>query len=412
MSSLFYERKECSVCRTSDLDKVLPLVATPPGDKYLTESQKGERQESVPLDLYTCRNCGLTQLAHIVNPEALYGDYLYESSISLGLANHFKQYAEDVVGGLELPQGEFIIDIGSNDGTLLAYFKNAGMRVLGIEPSPASDTSRTSGIETLTAFFSEELGQQLRDTYGPAKVVTANNVFANIDDLHDVIAGVKGLLDRDGVFVFETFYLVDVLQHFLPETIFHEHVFYFCLHPLQALFSQYGMEIFDVKRVATKGGSLRGLVQLSGGDREVTERVAETLALEREMGICTPEVFGAFAVQLAEKKAELRALLGELKEDGKSIVGYGASVGVTTLLYQFDIAQFLDFLVDDNRAKHNRLSPGDQLRVLPSQALYEDKPDYVLIMAWAYAEPIMSKHEAFSVAGGHFIIPLPETKIV
>jgi SAM-dependent methyltransferase len=412
MSSLFYKRKECSACHTSDLDNVLPLVATPPGDKYLTESQKGESQEPVPLDLYQCRNCGLTQLAYIVHPEALYGDYLYESSISLGLANHFKQYAEDVVKGLRMCEGEFAVDIGSNDGTLLTYFKNAGMRVLGIEPSPAGETSRKSGVETLTDFFSEELGQQVRDAHGPAKVVAANNVFANIDDLHDVVSGVKRLLDSDGVFVFETFYLVDVLQRFLPETIFHEHLFYFSLHPLQTLLSQHGMEVFDVKRVVTKGGSLRGLVQLSGGGREITDRVGETLNIESEMGILTPEVFADFATKLGEKKSELTTLLGKLKEGGKSIAGYGASVGVTTLLYQFDIAKYLDFLVDDNPAKHHRLSPGDQLPVLPSQVLYESKPDYVLIMAWAYAQPIMGKHEAFSAAGGHFIIPLPETKVI
>jgi hypothetical protein len=305
-----------------------------------------------------------------------------------------------------------VVDIGSNDGTLLDHFRNLGLRVFGVEPSPTNAKARSRGIDTKVAFFSEPLSRDIRNEAGPAMVVTANNVFANIDSLDGFIQGVKQLLAPSGVFVFETFYLVDVLRNFLPETIFHEHLSYFSLSSLMVLFERHGMQVFDATRVPTKGGSLRGFVQLAGAGRSVSDRVAELLAVEQAMGTGTPVVFTAFSAALARTKDRLLSLLKELKHQGKSLVGYGASVGVTTLLYQFDIAGLLDYLVDDNAAKHFRLSPGYQLPVLPSGVLYERKPDCAVILAWAYADPIVARHRRFLEEGGHFIVPLPHLKVI
>jgi SAM-dependent methyltransferase len=411
METPFYQRTECRVCN-SPIRPVLYLVATPSGDKYLPEARMGEVQEEVPLDLYLCEECGLAQLAYVIDPEALYGDYIYETSVSLGLSNHFKDYAKDAVQRLKLAEGGLVVDIGSNDGTLLRHFVELGQKALGVEPSPAGDKARATGIETVGEYFSETVATRVLHEYGPASLVTANNVLANIDSLDGVLRGIRDLLAPDGVFVFETFYLVDVLQHFLPETIFHEHLCYFTVNPLMVLFERYDMELFDAERVDSKGGSLRGFVQLAGGTRKTTSRVGEVLEQERRMRVATPAAFADFAETLQQKKARLSECLRELKDQGKTIVGYGASVGVTTLLYQFGITDWLDYLVDDNPAKHHRLSPGHQLQVLPSEILYERQPDYVLIMAWGYAEPIMGRHQRYVEEGGHFILPLPELRLV
>jgi SAM-dependent methyltransferase len=411
VDSFYYERKGCRIC-SAEIVKVLPLEPTPSGDKYVDEDQVGIVQELVPLDLYQCVDCGLVQLAFVIRPEFLYGDYIYETSISLGLSSHFKAYANDIANSVDLQERDLVVDIGSNDGTLLGHFKRKGMRVLGVEPSPAGRKAIDSGIETLATYFNGALSMKIRDEYGPASVVTANNVFANVDDLDSMVDGIRQMLAPGGVFAFETFYLVDVLRNFLPETIFHEHLCYFALGPLSTLFQRHGMEIFDARRVSTKGGSLRGLVQLAGAGREVTDAVHGIVKLEREMGLGTPEVFGSFAETLNNSKTALIACLESIRKTKKTIVGYGASVGVTTLIYQLGIAEYLDYMVDDNPAKHHRFSPGHHLPVLPSDALNDKKPDYALILAWGYADPIIGRHHNFLTEGGRFIVPLPELKVI
>jgi SAM-dependent methyltransferase len=412
MSSSYYQRRECRICKSDGLRLVLPLVATPSGDKYLAKSQLGPTQEVVPLDLYQCPACGLVQLPFVINPDALYGDYIYETSISLGLIKHFRGYAEEVVENLGLGRGDLVVDIGCNDGVLLGHFKDLGLRVIGVEPSPAGAKARNSGIDVRTAFFTEELSRAICSDAGPATVVTANNVFANVDNLDEFVRAVRQLLAPRGVFVFETFYLAEVLRNFLPETIFHEHLSYFSLSALKVLFARCGMEVFDAVRVATKGGSLRGFVQLAGAGRPESGRVAELLAAEQALGVSQPAVFASFSSTLKKTKQRLQRLLEGYKAQGKTVVGYGASVGVTTLLYQLDIAGYLDYLVDDNAAKQFRFSPGYRLSVLPSDTLYERRPDYVVVLAWAYADPIIARHTQFREQGGHFVVPLPDLKVV
>jgi predicted TPR repeat methyltransferase len=206
----------------------------------------------------------------VINPEILYGNYLYQTSISLGLVEHFRTYAEEVVRQVAPVPNALVLDIGSNDGSLLKAFKDHGLRVLGVDPAREIARKATeSGVETIADFFTAKLAREIRKKHGPAAIITANNVFANIDHLADVAAGIRELLAQDGVFVFETSYLLDVLQKSLLETFFHEHLCYFSVRPLEAFFRRNGMELFDVKRVATKGGSIRGFAQLGGGPRKV-----------------------------------------------------------------------------------------------------------------------------------------------
>jgi SAM-dependent methyltransferase len=329
------------------------------------------------------------------------------------LTEHFRQYAEAVLNRINPLLGGLVIDIGSNDGTLLRFFQKRGMQVLGIDPAGhVAEKATNSGIETLPEYFTVELARKIKSERGCAAIITANNVFANIDELDDMITGIRQLMAPDGVFVFETSYLLDVVQKMLIETFFHEHLSYFSVKPLQDFFKHYGMELIDIERVPTKGGSIRCTVQLVGGPRKISPSVTELISIEENFGLQSSQPFKDFSSRLNARKNELHALLGELKAKGKSIAGYGASVGVTTIIYEFGIAGFLDFIVDDNPSRHGLFSPGYHISVLSSQVIYERKPNYILILAWGYAEPIMRKNQEYLEQGGHFILPLPEVKII
>lgn len=412
MSASVFRRDNCRLCGSQDIELVLELAPTPVGDAYVSEQRLEEVQETYPVDLFLCKNCGLAQLPDVIDPEILYRDFIYVTSISLGLVEHFQGYVEDVLHRVKPATGSLVIDIGSNDGTVLKFFKQHGMRVLGVEPALEIARKATeSGIETLPTFFNAELGQQLKRDRGGAAIVTSNNTFANIDDLADMTAGIRELLAADGVFVFETGYLVDLVKNGVFDNIYHEHLNYFCVKPLEAFFRKLGMELIDIDRVETKGGSLRGTVQLAGGDRAVSPSVKQFIAAETEFGIDRPEIFKDLATKLYNVKNQLLSLLGDLKAQGKTIAGYGASVGVTTLSYYFELDPLLSFIVDDNPAKHNLFSPGHHIPVFPSEIIYERKPDYLVILAWRYAEPIMKKHQAYLAQGGHFILLWPEIEI-
>lgn len=401
-------RDTCRLCGSRNLAKVLPMPATPVGDAYVTADHLGEPQETFPLDVWLCGDCGLAQLIDVVDPELLYVDYVYQTAVSLGLVDHFRRYAADVCDRLRAPRGGLVVDIGSNDGSLLQAFRDLGMKVLGVDP--ARDVARVAnerGVETLNAFFDAGVAMQMRDRHGPAALITANNVFANLDDLGDICAGVRNLLAPDGVLVIETSYVGAVLEHMLVETIFHEHLSYFSLAPLIPFFRREGLEVIHAERQPTKGGSLRIAMQRAGGTRAVDPCVAELLASERESGIQTPAPFERMRQHLARVKADLRRQLHALKAAGKTIAGYGASVGVVTLLYEWELQGVVEFLVDDHARKQNTFSPGQHIPVYAPAALYERHADVALVLAWQYADPIMRKHEDFE---GEWIIPLPEVR--
>src|SRR5579871_3505662 len=262
MSVTHYRRDTCRLCGAGELEMVVPLAATPVGDAYVPAEHLDKPQETYPLDIWLCRKCGLAQLIDIVDPKVLYVEYVYLTSISLGLVEHFRRYAEDVLRRIQPAKGALVADIGSNDGSLLKAFQDNGMKVLGIDPArDVGKLANERGVETLTTFFTADLARKLNQERGPAAIITANNVFANIDNVDDMIAGIREWLGPDGVFVFETSCVVDVLEKTLLETVFHEHISYFSVKPLEAFFRRNGMELIHVQRVPTKGGSIRSTVQ-------------------------------------------------------------------------------------------------------------------------------------------------------
>jgi SAM-dependent methyltransferase len=408
-----HRRTDCRLCGSSELDLVMPLTPTPVADDFVPASRLHEPQEAFPLDVFLCRACGLVQLLDVVDASSIYVEYLYVTKSSPGLTDHYRTYADEVIQRLSLKSGSSVVEVGSNDGTLLAFFKARGMRVIGVDP--ARDIARAAteqGIETRPVCFSHEVAKDLRRELGGADLLVANNVIANIDDLRELGVGIAHVLSPEGVFVFETGYLGDLVGHLVFDNIYHEHLCYHSVKPLASFFARHGMELFDIQHVGTKGGSIRGFVQRAGGPRAIAPAVAVMIAQEEAGKLYCPETYRALSARLDRLRTVLVDLLAAFRLSDRSIAGYGASHSVTTLVHHFGIAGHLGFVVDDNPRKHHLYSPGHHLPVLPSSALLERKPDYVVILPWRFSEPIINRNHAFLAAGGRFIVPIPDVRIV
>lgn len=413
IQSLVTKRTCCRLCDSKNLKLALPMKPSPIADAFVPSTQKDKVQPLIPLDLYQCQQCGHAQNIDIVNPEVLFREYLFTTGSSAGLVKHFSQYAKDTVDKYNIAKDSLVVEIGSNDGTLLRFFKELGMQVLGVDPAReiAQQATRT-GVPTLPEFFSATLASRIRQERGPAKLIVANNVYAHSDQLADITEGIASLLDQDGVFIFEVSYLLDIIDNFVFDTIYHEHLSYHSIAPFVQFFKRHGLELFDVEKVSTKGGSMRCFVQKLSAPRKKAHIVDQMVSEEVRRELHQLEIFQQYDQQIRKRKEALNAYLAEALSDGQKIVGYGASTTATTLLYQFELEHKLSYLIDDNAKKHGLLSPGCHLEVKPSSILYEDRPDVVVILAWQYAQPILQKHTQYVEEGGAFIIPLPEFKMI
>ena len=408
-----HRRRTCRLCGGGELELVLVLAPTPPANAFVAEEAVGAPQQVFPLDVFLCKDCTHLQLLDVVNPTHLFENYVYVSGTSPVFVDHFRRYADDVIARLAPPEDGLVVDIGSNDGTLLGFFKKHGRRVLGIDPARAvAAAANARGIETVVGFFTAERARAIRDSHGPASVITANNVFAHADDLAGILAGVRDLLAPGGVFVFEVSYLVDVYAKTLFDTIYHEHLAYHAVTPLRAFLDRAGMEMIEGLRVDSHGGSLRVIAQHAGGPHPVANSVAELMALEEELGLGRAATWKDFAKRIDVLKNELNSLIGGLKAAGKTVAGYGAPAKATTLMHHFGLGpDVIDFIVDDSPLKQGLYTPGHHIPVLPSSVLEERRPDYLLILAWNFAGPIMEKQAAYKASGGHFIVPLPTVEV-
>ncbi len=414
MPADIFRREDCRLCGSKKLRKVLSLTPTPLANAFVPEARKTERQKTYPLDVFFCEACAHVQLLDVVDPAELFENYVYISGTSPVFVQHFQDYAEWAEARFIAPRRDaLVVDIGSNDGTLLWAFQQRGCRVLGVDPAKEiAKAASAEGTETIPAFFTPMLADDIRIQKGPAQVVMANNVFAHADDLTGIVNGVKKLLDEEGVFVFEVSYLGDVFENALFDTIYHEHLAYHSVKPLKSFFERNGMELIEVKREDTHGGSIRGVAQLQGAGRPMDASVDNLIAYERGIGLHQSSTLIGFGARIDTLKAEFAAMLKRLKSQGHSIAGFGSPAKATTLMYHLGVGPgLIDFIVDDSPLKQGLYTPGLHVPVLPADALYERKPDYVVILAWNFAKPIMEKHEAFSEAGGQFIVPLPKVEI-
>jgi SAM-dependent methyltransferase len=418
MKNLFYKRHTCRLCHSDRQELVVPMAGMPIGTPNFQVPDASIDdpvfRTAVPLELYLCRECGHLQILHVGNPEIQYRHYVYTTSISLGLREHFSTYADDVVRRYAVAPNSLIVELGSNDGSLLSFFKERGMRVLGVDPAvDIAKRATAAGIETIADFFTDTIAANIRQSHGAASVVIANNMIANVDDLDPLVTGVRNVLAPNGLFVFETQYGVDVTEKNLLDTVYHEHLSYFNIKPLTRFFARLGMEVVDVQHIWTKGGSIRVTVQLLDGPLKPSEEVARFIAEEDRLGVDLPAYYAAYLRKISALREDLVALADACHARGELVAGYGISVGTTTLLPQFGLEKKIDFLVDDDPRKGTVMAgPGYDIPILPPAALYERKPAVVVVFAWRYVDPIRSKHSRYFAEGGKFVVPLPSITYV
>lgn len=427
--SKYHVRDHCRLCG-GGISKVLDLGSTPAANEFVTKEvvDSGAEQDVFPLYLSACRKCGHVQLPVVVDPVRLFSNYVYVSGTSPVFVDHFRRYAESMISLLGLVPGDLVVDVGSNDGTLLSFFKAAGMRVLGIDPAVAIAANATArGIETLPEFLTEEVAARVLASHGPAKLVTANNVFAHADNLHEVAASCRSMLAPGGVFSFEVSYFPSVVEGNLFDTIYHEHTSYHHLSPLVSFLQTEDLSVFDAELIPTHGGSIRVLSDCwDGSRRPLSSRASDILAAEAHDGYTAPILTGLtssndypltnptekLAVNIQRLFFGLKRLLIDVRAAGKTVAGFGAPAKVTTLMHRFQLGrEDIEFIVDDSPLKQGLFTPGKYVPVFPSSALYERRPDYVIVLAWNFAEPIMRSHKRFSDEGGKFIVPIPDLKV-
>ena len=415
MNVNFYRKNRCRLCNSKKLENVIELSPTPPGNNFLSKKQLNEPECFYPLVVRFCQNCAHVQLADVVNPEILFqDDYKYVSGTSPVFVDHFRQYVKDILAKYSFPSGALIGDIGSNDGTCLQFFKEKGFNVLGVDPATEiAGRATVQGILTVAEFFSEKIGKNILKQYGQAHLITSHNTCAHVDDLVDLVRGVRNWLHDDGLFVCEVGYLLDVYNNNWFDTIYHEHLDYHSVKPFVSFFKSLDMELISVERISPQGGSIRLYVQKDNGPYKKDSSVQEIVHLEESLGLDNVEIFRAFNDRNNANKEVLTSILRSIKDEGKHIAGYGAPTKSTTLLSHFNIGKnILDFIVDDNPLKQGKFSPGFHIPIMNSDELYEKMPDYLVILAWNFSESIMEKHKKYKDRGGKFILPMPEAHIV
>jgi len=406
--------KVCRICHGDGFQSYLNLGFTPPADSFIRAQGLQQPEVYYPLEVCLCLECGISQLGYTVPPDILYQhDYPYESSTTLAGRNHFFNFAASVVDRFKLGSGKLVVDIGSNVGVLLDGFKNDGCRVLGIDPSAnIAEIAIGRGIETINDFISPQVASQVLERYGRASVITATNVFAHIDDLDSFMEAVNSLLDDTGVLIIEAPHFLKLVQNLEYDTIYHEHLLYISVRPLNRLFGRFGYEIFDVEEVGIHGGSIRIYVSRIGR-YQTTVALSKLLEAEESDRIFDIERLNQFSDDVASHRFKLTTLLRSLKAEGNTLAGVSAPAkGMTLLNYCRIGPEMLDFVTEKSRLKIGKYTPGMHIPILPDAALAERCPDYALLLAWNFADEIMQNLKEYRDKGGKFIIPIPEPRIV
>ena len=401
----------CRICNSDQIDTLFELNPTPLEDLYLPLDRVAESANRYPLELALCSDCSYMHLPHIVEPRHNYDRYLYVTRSTVGLPEHYLRYAKTAVTYFSNSKEIFAVDLGSNDGTMLRAFREVGVKkVLGVEPNKQIANLANRTVATWNMYFDESCASQIQSRYGNPQLITANYMLANVDDLGAFLKNITKLLSPDGLFIVETGYHPEQMKKFMFDYIYHEHYSYFSVRTLEYLFNIHNLEILNVELFSPKGGSIRITAQHASGPRSVSPNLEEYIDYEKQSHVHLPNKYHAYFHDLQIKKSELTALLDHAQYSNETIVGYGASHSTTTLIHQFEIAQYLDFIVDDNPAKQNTYSPGYHLPVKSPISLTRTKPDWILILGWQHAE-IIGKRIIEAVGDQQkVIVPLPNPK--
>ncbi len=403
----------CQVCNSTKTHLILDLGHQPPCDSLLTIKTLNTPEKTYPLRMMWCEICTLVQIDYCVDgAEVYHQEYPYRTGISKPLVTYQKDIAKSLIKKYSLKKNDLVIDIGSNDGTLLSGFKIKGIKTLGIEPTNMAQYANRHGIKTIQKFFEIKTAKQILKEYGKAKLITTTNVFAHMQTLGEVIMGVYNLLEDDGVFISETHYLMDVIKDVQFDTIYHEHLRTYSLKSLIILFNQYDFTITDVERGSRYGGNIRIHV-MKGKNRPVSKNVSDLLKLEKDAGLDSIETYRQFAIQVKKARLEFMDFIIKAKKKGKTVVGKSCPGRASTLLNYYGVdKELMPYLAElHNSLKLGMYLPGKHIPIVKEKILFKDQPDFLVILSRHYQEVITTRLKKAGLKSD-FVIPLPNFRII
>jgi len=407
---------ECRICKGTNLIKYLDLGKVPLVNRYVPKSEVDKEDQKFPLEITLCNDCALSQLSVIVDPKVMYTNYFYRSSISKTFRDHCFELAKDSVNRFNLKENDLIVDIASNDGCALKEFKKFGVKVLGIDPAKnLAELAIKEGVPTITEFWNEETAKKVLEQHGEASIITAMNVFAHVHDLDSFINGIKILIKGSGVFALEFPYLLNFVNKNEFDTTYHEHLSYFLVKPLIHLFKRHGMEIFDIEKFTIHGGCIRVYIkkETNKSVKVNSDAIKWLLELEKDLGLYNVTTYLNFSNDVEKIRNDLLDLLIKLKNQGKIIAAYGASAKGNILTNYCNISnELISYVIDDTPEKQGYFTPGNHIPIVNSSYLKEQKPDYLLLLAWNFADELIAKTQEYKNSGGRYIIPIPNVRIV
>lgn len=403
----------CRICKTLLPPPFFDLGDMPLANSFLGSPDEFEREESFPLAVASCPGCGLVQLDYVVPAERLYRDYIYVSSTSEGVAAHADVLSGSLITQYGWTPSDLVVEVASNDGTVLKAFKRRNVRVLGVEPAlNIAAIAERDGVPTIAEFFNPSSAQTVLSAHGRAAGILGRHVFAHVDDVHSFFEAVDACLAPDGVFVVEVPYLSDFLEKLEFDTIYHEHLSYVSLEPMARLCGMHGFELVDVERGSLHGGVIILHMQRMGVGRP-SERLRRMLETERLLKLSHPASLQAFVRDVTEWKKTFESLISGLAASGARFIGYGAAAKANTLLnYCPDVARSLTRILDRSPHKQGRYTPGSHIRVEPAECWESFGATHMVVLAWNFHQEIMRQMSAFADRGGRFVVPIPSPRVV
>lgn len=404
---------KCQVCNSIKLHLIIDLGHQPLCDSLLTKNMLHQPETTYPLRLFWCEECSLAQIDYCVDGNLVYHpDYPYRTGVTKELVEYLREMSKSLISKYFLKNNDLVVDLGSNDGTLLTGFKESVTNVIGVEPTNIAKIASKNGIETLQQFFTLDLAKEIKSKYGEASIIVSTNMFAHMSTIGEVISGIEYLLKTDGVFIMESHYLLDVIQGGQFDTIYHEHLRTYSLKSLIKLFSYYDFTVTDVERGDRYGGNIRVHVT-KGKNKPISQNVTNLLNLEEKLGLYELKTYEKFADRVKQAKEDFMNFVFKIKNENKTIVGNSCPGRSVTLLNYYGVSKdMIPYITEQPTSlKLGMFLPGKQIPIINNEILLKDQPDYLIILAWHLAEPIMQQLKARGLKS-NFIIPLPDLKIV
>ena len=409
------KKTNCRLCNSKKLKKFLDLGLQPPSDQFIKNNSIDESNIYYPLEVNTCLSCGFKQLSYVVDKKILYQkDYPYESSLTKSGLKHFNEFAISVTKKFKLSKKDLVIDIGSNVGILLNFFKKQNVRTLGVDPaSNICKLANRRGIKTIDSFFDKNISSKIIKKFGHAKVVTGTNVFAHIDNLKELFANVSMVLDKkEGVFIVEVPHFLNLLKDLEYDTIYHEHLSYITIIPLIKFLKKINFEIIDIEKKDIHGGSIR-IFMSKKGNYKINSKVNKFIKMEKKGRLNSLKVLTNFSKKVSKNRMQLVKLLTNLKLKNKNIAILSTPAkGMTLMNYCKIDRDYVDFATEKSKLKIGKFTPGSKVKIYSDNRLNSLKPDYALILAWNFQKEIIRNNKKYLNNGGKFIIPIPRVKII